>query len=431
MAKKSSPRPVAIAGYAIVFLTFGVLGGWAAVAKIDSAVIAPGTIALEGNRKVVQHLEGGIVVDIQVDEADEVKEGDLLLRLRGIEAQSNLIVNKTRLDVARVIEARLLAEREMADTFEVPDDLQTHKPSHPVKSTIDDQESQFEDRRAILKSQMDILSSRIEQTKAQIRGLEIQKSALDRRVTNFEIMMERMRRGQESGLIQSNLLSQREDEMIQIEASRGDIISQIAQAKNVINETAFEKLQIKQEYQQRANTELKDVRAELSELEERVKVTADVLTRTKILAPGSGKIQNLQVHTIGSVVQPGETLMELVPENEELIVNARVSPRDIDNVSEGLNTEVRFTAFKSRLTPVMLGNVRSVSDDVITPESNQEPPYYLVRIKVDEENIPTEFSGRISAGMPADVIIKSGERTVANYMISPLLDAVRKSLIEE
>lgn len=430
MAKKPSPRPIAIMGYVIVILTFGVFGSWAAVAKLDSAVFAPGTISLEGNRKVVQHLEGGIVQEILVDEADTVEKGDVLLRLSQIEARSNLYVISARLDVARVVEARLLAERKMADTIELPD-LQLGKSSGKVASTIEDQQEQFEDRRSILKSRLDILDSRVEQTEGQIEGLEMQKSALKRRVKNFMSMIDRMRGGVEKGLIQKNIMSQREDEMIQIEASLGQVISEIAQAKNVINETRFEKLQIGQEYRQRANTELEEVRAEISELEQRKKVAQDTLNRTKITAPGSGTIQNLKVHTVGSVIQAGEVLMDLVPEDENLIINARVAPRDIDNVSPGLDTEVRFTAFKTKLTPIMLGNVRSVSNDVITPEDPQEMPYYLARIEVDDNNIPREIEGRLSAGMPADVIITTGERTVANFIASPLLDAVRKSLIEE
>ena len=430
MAKKPSPRPIAIMGYVIVILTFGVFGSWAAVAKLDSAVFAPGTISLEGNRKVVQHLEGGIVQEIFVDEADTVEKGDVLLRLSQIEARSNLYLIDARLDVAKVIEARLLAERKMAETIEIPD-LKLGKSSGKVESTIEDQKEQFEDRKSILKSRMDILDSRIEQTEGQIEGLEMQKSALKRRVENFMSMIERMRGGEEKGLVQKNVMSQREDEMIQIEASLGQVISEIAQARNGINETRFEKLQIGQEYRQRANTELEEVRAEISELEQRKKVAQDTLNRTKITAPGSGTIQNLKVHTIGSVMQAGEILMELVPEDENLIINARVAPRDIDNVSQGLDTEVRFTAFKTKLTPIMLGNVRSVSDDIITPENPQDPPYYLARIDVDDNNIPKEIEGRLSAGMPADVIITTGERTVANFIASPLLDAVRKSLIEE
>jgi HlyD family secretion protein len=431
MAIKPSPKPIAIMGYAIVFITFGVLGGWAAVAKLDSAVFAPGTISLEGNRKVVQHLEGGIVEEIRVKEADMVNEGDVLLRLSGVEAYSNLEVIKTRLNMARVAEARLLAERKMADRIDLPDDIDPDTASKDLKAVIADQRDRFKARRSIMKSRTDILSSRVDQTKEQIEGLELQKSALERRVENFSHMVERMRSGQEKGLVQSNVLSQREDEMIQIEASLGQVISEIAQARNVISETELEALQIEQEYRERANSELEEVRSEISELEQRKTVAEDILGRTEIRAPGSGTIQNLKVHTVGSVIRAGDVLMELVPENEELIVNARVSPRDIDNVSPGLETEVRFTAFKTKLTPIMLGKVESVSNDVITPENPQEMPYYLARIDVDDKDVPKDIEGRLTAGMPADVIITTGERTVLNFIASPLLDAVRKSLIEE
>ncbi|ASM74692.1 MULTISPECIES: HlyD family type I secretion periplasmic adaptor subunit [Roseobacteraceae] len=431
MAKKPSPKPIAIMGYAFVLFTFGVLGTWAAVAKLDSAVFAPGTISLEGNRKVVQHLEGGIVEEILVKEAASVDLGDVLLRLSGVEARSNLEVINTRMNMALVAESRLLAERQMADRIELPEEIDPDNATKAVQDVIADQRDRFKARRSIMKSRLDILSSRVDQTEEQIEGLQLQKSALERRVKNFNTMIERMRGGQEKGLIQTNLLSQREDEMIQIEASLGQVISEIAQARNVINETDFEALQIEQEYRERANTELEEVRSEISELQQQKMVAVDILRRTNIRAPGSGTIQNLKVHTVGSVIKAGEVLMELVPENEELIVNARVAPRDIDNVSPGLDTEVRFTAFQTKLTPIMLGSVRSVSNDVITPENPQEMPYYLARIEVDEKDIPPEIKGRLSAGMPADVIITTGERTVMNFIASPLLDAVRKSLIEE
>jgi HlyD family secretion protein len=137
------------------------------------------------------------------------------------------------------------------------------------------------------------------------------------------------------------------------------------------------------------------------------------------------------VHTVGSVIRPGEVLMELVPEDEELIINARVSPIDIDNVAPGLATEVRFSAFKTKLIPIMLGTVETVSGDVITPENPNEPPYYLARVTVEEDDIPDEIKDRLTAGMPADVVITTGERTVINFIASPLMDAVRKSMIEE
>ncbi|MBM2324337.1 MULTISPECIES: HlyD family type I secretion periplasmic adaptor subunit [Marivita] len=430
MVKKPSPKPVALAGYVLIFLTFGVLGSWAAVAKLDSAVVAPAIISLEGNRRVVQHFEGGIVEAIRVAEADTVEQGDILLRLSAVEARSNLEVLSTRLDVSRMIEARLLAERKLAPDVVFPADLVSGD-NQVVVAVRDDQTDLFREGRSILKSQEDILRARREQIEVQIEGLELQKSAFQRRIDNYTEMLDRMRDGESRGLIQGNVLSQREDEMIEIEANLGKVISEIAQARASIGETALQILQLNQEYRQKANTELERIRAEISELQERRKVAIDVLNRTEIRAPGSGTIQNLKVHTVGSVIRPGDVLMELVPEDEELIINARVSPIDKDNVAPGLLTEVRFTAFKTKLTPIMLGSVESVSGDVITPDNPNDPPYFLARVAVDENDIPEEIRDRITAGMPVDVIITTGERTVANFIVSPLMDAVRKSMIEE
>lgn len=430
MTKKPSPKPVALAGFVLIFITFGVFGSWAAIAKLDSAVVAPATISLEGNRRVVQHFEGGIVEDILVAEADEVTEGQVLLRLNAVEARSNLEVYSTRLDVSRLVEARLLAERALSDEVSFPQDVLS-KNTQTIEAVVVDQRDLFSDRRSILKSQEDILTARVEQIEVQIEGLELQKSAFERRISNYTEMLERMREGESRGLIQSNQLSQREDELIEIEANLGQVISDIAQARASIGETKLQILQLTQEYRERANTELEKIRAQISELQERRKVAEDILERTEIRAPGSGTIQNLKVHTVGSVVRPGEILMELVPEDEELIINARVSPIDKDNVAPGLETEVRFTAFKTKLTPIMLGSVETVSGDVITPENANDPPYFLARIAVDERDVPEEIRDRITAGMPADVIITTGERTVANFIVSPLMDAVRKSMIEE
>jgi HlyD family type I secretion membrane fusion protein len=431
-SNKRSIRPVVIMGFTIIFITFGVFGGWAAVAKLDSAVVAPGTISLAGNRKVVQHLEGGIVEEIFVREADMVEEGQPLLRLNSLEQRSNLQVVEFRRDVARIVEARLLAERYLKETFELPAHLtELEELPRILQETVDDQLGLFQDRSMILKSQTEILSSRIEQTHEQIRGLTQQKSALERRYENYTLLIERMEDGVDRGLIQNNLFSQRQDEYIQIEADLGQIISEIAQANNAIFETELQSLQVGQEYRERANTELDEVRAELTELEARVNIASDVLARTVITAPASGSIQELQVHTVNSVIRPGDVLMELVPEGEELIFTARISPTDIDNVSVGLSTEVRFSAFKARLIPLVLGRVENVSADVITPDNPNEMPYYLAKIDVPKEDIAEGIRERITAGMPVDVVITTGERTVVTYLLSPLMDAVRKSLLEE
>ncbi len=430
MAAFRSTRPIILAGFTIIFLTFGVFGGWATVARLDSAVVAPGVVSLEGNRKVIQHLEGGIVDEILVDEADRVEAGDVLLRLRSIEAGSNLDMISTRLAVARITEARLLAERDMSETFEPPQGIDPEA-NGTVAHALDDQIDMFEDRRSLLQSRIDILNARMTQTEGQIEGLDQQRAALEKRLANYGDMLERMRDGGDRGLVQKNTISQREDELIQIEADLGSVLSQIAQAKGEIGGTELEILQGRQEYRQRASDELEELRSEISELSERNKVAGDVLERTNIRAPGPGTIQNLQVHTVGSVVRPGEDLMELVPENENLVINARVPPVDIDNVSPGLTTEIRFPAIQGRLTPIMLGEVDSVSNDVITPESPNEEPYFLARIDVSDVDLPAQVREDIAAGMPVEAVIVTGERRVVDYLASPLMDAVRKSMIEE
>ncbi len=430
MATFRSTRPITLAGFTIIFMTFGVFGGWATVARIDSAVIAPGIVALEGSRKTIQHLEGGIVESIAVEEADRVSEGDVLLRLTSVEAGSNLDVIATRLAVARIAEARLLAERNLEESFTPPDDIEVGD-SETVAHALDDQADVFEDRRSILQSEADILSARMAQSEQQVEGLEQQRAALDKRLANYEEMLGRMRDGGTRGLVQKNVISQREDDLIQIEADLGGVVSQIAQARNEIAGTELQILQVRQQYRERANRELEEIRAELGDLVERRKVAGDVLERTAIRAPGQGTIQNLQVHTVGAVVRPGEDLMELVPENENLVINARVATTDIDSVAPGLTTEIRFPAIQGRLTPIMLGTVESVSSDVITPDSPNEQPYFLARIDVSEADVPEPVRDRIAAGMPVESVIVTGERRVVDYLASPLVDAVRKSMVEE
>lgn len=429
MDKKRSTRPITLFGYAVIFLAFGVLGGWAAVAKLDSAIVAPGTVALDGNSKVVQHLEGGIVEEILVAEADVVSKGDTLLVLRDVEASSNLRVLETRLRVARITETRALAERNMQETFKVPEELVSE--DKVLQTAIATQEGIFRDRADILKSQLEIQENGIESIKVQIKGYELQQAALEKRIANYDELMERMSRGQKMGLIQKNILSERQDEFIQIESELGQIIAQIGQARTSIEEIKLQSLQTKQQFRERANSDLEQIRAEISELQQRVNITGDVLERTRIVAPSDGTILNLQVHTVGSVIRPGEVLMYVVPEDDKLVINARVSPTDADNVAPGLKAEVRFSGFKSRLTPIVLGEVESMSQDVIAPSSPNELPYYLARIRVEEQDIPEDIRGRLTAGMPADIVIAHGERTVAYYLVSPLTDAIRKSLLEE
>lgn len=430
LAKMANPRKYSFAGYILLLITFGVFGTWSYFAMIASAVVAPGVVSLESDRKVVQHLEGGIVQEILVREADTVQQGDTLLILDNIEVSSNMAVLQQRKAASEAVIARLAAEQTFADTITFPEDLLASDDPQ-VKSVMQTQRNIFEDRRSIFSSQSEILAFRAEQLNGQAEGNEVQLAALKKRLVLRSELFERMRTGEERGVIESNRLSEMEDSVIQIEASVGEVMSNISQVKAAAGEAQLNILKLKQEYSERANSELKTERAELAEVNERLTVANDRMRRTAILAPTTGKVQNLAVTTRGSVIRSGEILMEIVPSDETLLIDAQIAPVDVDNVYPGLETEVRFSAFKAKRTKVVLGEVLSISTDVVTSENSNEPPYFLARIKVDEERLNDEIREGLTAGMPADVVILTGERSVLHYITAPLTDAISKSLREE
>lgn len=430
LSKMANPRKYSFAGYIILFITFGVLGTWAYFGIISSAVVAPGVVSLESDRKVVQHLEGGIVQEILVREADTVQQGDPLLILDNIQVSSEVAVLNQRKAASEAVIARLIAEQTFADEITFPDYLVASDDPH-AKSAMKIQRDIFGDRRSIFLSQGEILEFRAQQLNGQAEGNEVQLDALQRRLELRSELFERMRTGEERGVIESNRLSSMQDDVIQIEADIGAVMSEVSQVKAAAGEARLNILKLKQEYSERANSELKDERTALLEINEKLIVLADRLKRTAILAPTTGKVQSLAVTTRGSVIRSGDILMEIVPSDETLLIDARVAPVDVDNVRPGLETEVRLSSFKAKLSKLILGEVLSISTDVVTTQNPNEEPYYLARIRVPDENLTEEMREGLTAGMPADVVILTGERSVLQYMIAPLSEAIFKSLREE
>lgn len=428
--KIASPKPFMVAGYSLIALTFGVMGGWAATAKLDRAVIAPGVIDVASNRKEIQHLEGGIIEDIQVTEGQLVKQGETLVRLNSVQANSNLQVINIRLRIAQAMEARLQSERRMAEAIDLPETLAKDE-TPEIKAAVEDQLEIFRDRSSILISQTNILKSRIEQLHRESEGLQSQKEAFQERVRILSEQLDRLRRGHESGVVQSNTVSTYEEEYVEVKANIARMETEIAKVEKSVGETEFQILQTQQQYRERASSEYKEVSGQIQELVEHLKVARDVLARTDIRAPVDGAVQNIRFHTTGGVVRPGEVMMEIVPAEDSMVINAHVQPIDIDNVRPGLTAEVKFSAFASRFMPIIVGEVASVSKGSITPNDGRTAPYFLARINVSKGMVPDDIEERLSAGMPADVIISTGERTVADYLTSPLTDAIRKSMREE
>ncbi|GHD12759.1 HlyD family type I secretion periplasmic adaptor subunit [Tianweitania populi] len=426
-----SPRPFVLAGYVTVALAFGVFGTWASTAPLSSGVAAQGQVVVFSNRKVIQHLEGGIVQEIPVQEGDVVQPGDVLARLQPNQAQGNFDILSQRYNLLRATEARLQAESANLDKIEFPADLPLTDDKGDEPLYIRLQHNSFRDRLATKKGQIDILGARIDQLQNEIGGLDAQRESFSEQASSMVEEIRRMTRGQKGGVVATNQVAQLTRSRIEVEGNLGRIVAETAKVNQTIAETKLQILQINQEFVERASNELREVRDQLNETGERVKQARDILDRTVIRAPVRGMIQNIQIHTKSGVIRPAEPLMDLIPLDENLIINARVRPVDIDNVAIGNVAEVRLSSFSSRTTPVIFGTVHVLSQDVVQPEDGRSEPYYVARVQVAEQDVPANVKGRLVPGMPADVIFVGPERTLVQYITKPMRDAFSKGMLEE
>ncbi|MDQ6436226.1 HlyD family type I secretion periplasmic adaptor subunit [Mesorhizobium sp. LHD-90] len=428
--KSFSPAPYVVAGYATIALAFGVFGTWAATAPLASGVVAHGVVVVSGNRKVVQHLEGGIISEILVKEGDIVEPDDVLIRLDRTQAVGNYTVLTERLALLQAAEARLQAESVNAEAIDFPPQLLA-KQGAQEEPYVKLQRTMFRDRRATRDGQTSILTARAGQLEEQVRGLESQRKSLEEQRDSLVEQIERMEQGQKNGYVSTNQVAQLMRGRMELEGNLGRVIADTAGANQSIAETKLRVIQLGQEFVERAGTELRETRDQIAEVSERVKQAQDILNRTVIRAPVRGVVQDVRVHTKTGVIRPAEPLMEIVPLDDEFIVNARIRPVDVDNVMLGGTAEVRFPAFSARATPVIFGTVDVVSPDIIQPENPQIEPYYTARITVPETEIPVSLRGRLQAGMPAEIIVSTGERTMIDYLVKPLTDSFSKGMLEE
>lgn len=434
MTKKSGNpisdwRGIAIAGYAVIILTFGVAGVWAAVAKLDKAVVAQGVVAVEANRKSVQHFEGGIVRDIFVKEGDHVAKGDVLFGLQKVQAQANNDLVKNQLDSGLALEARLLAERDQKEDVAWPEEFSGRLAEPLLARIMSDQIHQFQERHASLEGQISVLDSRIEQLTIEIKGIAIEKDSTEKQVAYINEELVNLRVLAKKQLVPMTRVYAMERERTRLEGVIGHSIADTAKAQSSIGEIKIQIQQLRQKFQEDIASSLLDVRQKIADARERVAVARDVLNRVKIVAPLDGTVQNLKVFTLGQVLRAGEPLLEIVPDDAPLVVNAQISPNDIDSVHAGQQAEIRFPAFHTREIPIMTGRIESVSHDRLTDEQNRQF-YFLGVISLDRSDIPEEYRPRIRPGMPAEVVVASGERTVLSYIISPLSESLRKSFRE-
>jgi len=409
-------RKYALIGYGTIFFTFVVAGGWAAVAKVDRAVVASGYITVETNRKTIQHLEGGIVREVLVKEGQHVKQGQVIIRLENTQAQATSSVMNNQLMSLLAMEARLVAERDHKDKIIWPTEFANYSNDPALSKLIEDQERQFVERKQTLNSQL-------QQLQMQLNGITIERESTEKQLVYLNKELENMRRLQKKELMSANRVLTQERGQTQLEGNIGKLIANAAAAEIQIG-------QIKQKFAEDVASNLLDVRSKINESRPKNVVAADVLRRVDVVAPRAGTIQNLKVFTLGQVIRPGEPMLDIVPDDERLVVQAQFSPIDIDVVHQGQRAEIRFPAFHSRTIPVMMGNIDTLSQDRLVDEASKQP-YYLGTISISKTDIPEEWRARLRPGMPAEIIVAAGERTVLNYLVSPLSSAIRKTFIEQ
>jgi epimerase transport system membrane fusion protein len=426
-------RPIRRLGLWIVFAVFGVFGGWSALAPLSSASLAPGVITVESYRKTVQHLEGGIIRTIAVRDGDHVSKGQTLAELDDTQSRSQLEVLKGQYYIDAAREARLSAQRdELAHVQYTQDLLDSTDPRAKEARLVQDQT--FNVRNKAHENEISVYQRQIEQLKAKQKGLRAQQQSLGRMVSSYRGEMDDFNILLKEGYTEKQKVRDLERNLAQNEGRLGEIQSEIASTELQIAETELKIMQLKKELQREVSKEQGEVQEQLFELQEKIQSLESTVKRTVVTAPEAGMVLGLTVHTLGAVVPPGGRILDIVPQKEKLIVEAQLPIADIDRVKIGQMAEVRFSAFKSRETPKIEGKLIGLSADRIVDEHNKDiPPYYLARVEVTAEGMESlsRQSLELVPGMPAEVLINTGTRTLLQYLIQPLTDSFARSFIED
>lgn len=425
---RSLRAPILI-GLAVLLLFFGGLAYWSWSAPISGAAIASGTVSPEGYRRTVQHLEGGIVEEIEVQDGDLVTEGAPLIVLSDLQARAMFEQLRGQDDNLRALEARLLAEQTGASEWDPESDSPDLIADVP-DTIVQSQALMFQLRRDNLDEQERILRQRIQQLHAQIGGLQNQIAAQDEQLALIAQEVESVQSLLEQGLERMPRLLALQRESAQIEGSRAVNEASIATAELRIGETELELLSLGTNLLEEVGDQLVQVQAERATIQEQLTASGDVLQRTVITAPITGTVVGLQVHTTGGVVAPGEPLLDIVPIDEDLLVEAQVPLTDIDDVQIGQQARVVLTAYPQRNLLPLEGEVIALSADAVAGTETQ-PPYYAARVQVRPEDLAVlPESVELRPGMPVEVFITTRDRTVVDYLISPLIDTFNRAFRE-
>ena len=427
--RRSMRRHLLVAAVVVSILLVGV-GGWGATAVISGAVVASGSLVVDSNVKKVQHLTGGIVGELRVRDGDRVRAGDIVVRLDETVTRANLAIVSKGLDELMARKARLESERDGADTIIFPAQLLAGADDPDRAAAMDSERKLFNLRKTARSGQKAQLRERIAQLQEEITGLTAQQNSKVKEIGFIERELAGVRELWKQNLVQLTRLTALEREATRLDGERGQLIAAAAQAKGKIAETSLQILQIDQDIASDVAKELREVDGKIGEFIERKVAAEDQLKRIDIRAPQDGTVFQLAVHTVGGVITAGDPIMLIVPEADNLSVEAKVNPQDIDQLQLNQKAILRFTAFNVRTTPEIEGIVTRISADTSSDQRTGQS-YYTIRIAMAADQLERLGDVKLLPGMPVEAFVQTGDRTMLSYLIKPLHDQFMRAFREK
>ncbi|MBI1202497.1 MAG: HlyD family type I secretion periplasmic adaptor subunit [Rhodopseudomonas sp.] len=426
---RRSIRRHELAGLVLVLILAVGVGGWAGTAQLSGALIAPGAIVVDSNIKKVQHPTGGIVGEVRVRDGDHVKLGDIVVRLDDTITRANLAIVTKGLNELTARKARLESERDGRDSVLFPPELLAHAADPNVADVLNSERRLFELRRSARAGQKQQLRERIEQFKEEIKGIRAQHDSKEKQIAIIRQELTNVTELWKRNLVQYSKLTELQREEARLEGEGAQLIAQAAQVGGKVAETQLQIIQIDRDLSSEVAKETREIDGKIGEFVERKVTAEDQLKRIDIRAPQDGIVFQSTVHTVGGVINAGDTIMLIVPEADKLAVEARVNPRDIDQLRVGQNALLRLSAFNQRTTPEITGEVTRISADTSIDQRTAQS-FYTIRISLPREELAKLGNIKVIPGMPVEAFVQTGERTMLAYLVKPLEDQLMRTFRE-
>jgi HlyD family secretion protein len=429
MDTKRSTRRTLFAGHLSLLAMVGVLGGWAYSAKLNGAVIAPATIVVESYSKKVQHQQGGIVARILVKDGDRVERGQDLIVLDTTDTKAELTILEGLLDELKIRRARLEAQRDGMAQLVVPESIIARAKDSNLAAIIAGQQKLLSSSSESAKGKVDQLVQQVDQLSEQIKGIDAQIVSQSTQSRLIAEELNSLKVLQDKGLVPNSRVLSVQREAARLKGAKAELSSSRASSEARIGEVKLRIIQIEEDRRTEALTDLRDTESKIAELEEKRVSASARLARTSIKAPITGSIYQLAIHTEGGVIGPGETLMLIVPEGDDLVLQAQVAPNDIDQVIAGQSAQVRFPGFNARVTPEVSAVVTQVGADVTRVDVNS-PPFYAVRLTISAAELKLIGDNKLKPGMAAEAFIQTEASSPLEYLMKPLMDQISHAMRE-